>query len=157
MGQATSMLRKKRPQDRTLRRLKFETKIDDSSQLQVEPNDVFQNLMKNQGLKHLAEKILEHLTLKDLLACRGICRSWKEFIDNEKSLWKLKLTQKFQEMLEKYPFCSSMVVSDSDEEFKFEHKTVKCTPDSDNKYDYCGISSKWRSVKLNLIGKPYCS
>ena len=52
-------------------------------------NDVVDFLfvfMNNNGFKRIADKILSFLDCKSFVQCRLVCRSWKNFIDNEWSM-----------------------------------------------------------------------
>ena len=39
------------------------------------------------GLHHVAENIFGRLDLQSLLRCQVVCKSWNEFIKEEKSVW----------------------------------------------------------------------
>jgi len=54
-----------------------------------EENEVFDILlvfMNNNGFKRIADRILSSLDWKSFVQCRPVCRSWKNFIDNEWSM-----------------------------------------------------------------------
>ena len=112
----------------------------------------FEILMLNSGLKHIPEHILSHLPLEDLLNCRLVCQAWKDFIDDEKNMWKRELFHKFERILNIFPYCSNLVVDDEDEVFKYEHIKTPCKKWNE-KYKMCTFKTKFRAVKLNLIGK----
>ena len=109
-------------------------------------------LMVNEGLKHIPERILSHLPLEDLLNCRLVCQIWKLFIDDEKNIWKKELFFKLQEILQEFPYCSNLVIDESDEVFKFDHIKTPCEKWNE-KYKMCTFKTKFRAVRLTLIGQ----
>ena len=48
--------------------------------------DIILVFMNNNGFKGIADKILSFLDCKSFVQCRLVCRSWKNFIDNEWSM-----------------------------------------------------------------------
>ena len=57
--------------------------------LEAKENEVFDIIlvfMNNNGFKGIADKILSFLDCKSFVQCRLVCRSWKNFIDNEWSM-----------------------------------------------------------------------
>ena len=47
----------------------------------------YEIFVRSQGLQHIAENIFGRLDLQSLLVCQIVCKSWNEFIKDEKSLW----------------------------------------------------------------------
>ena len=57
-------------------------------------NDVVDFLfvfMNNNGFKQIADKLLSFLDCKSFFQCRLVCRSWKNFIDNEWSMLQMQI------------------------------------------------------------------
>ena len=54
-------------------------------------DDILSVLMNNTGFKQIADKILSLLDCKSFFQCRLVCRSWKNFIDNEWSMLQLQI------------------------------------------------------------------
>ena len=57
-------------------------------------NDVVDFLfvfMNNNGFKRIAYKILSFLDCKSFFQCRSVCRSWRDFIDNEWSMLQMQI------------------------------------------------------------------
>ena len=52
-----------------------------------------QDLIQNQGLKHVAEKIFGYLDAKSLANCREVSKSWRDLIDDGKMWWILQLQE----------------------------------------------------------------
>ena len=72
---------------------------------QVDNNEAQENVvvnilmfMNNTGFKGIADKIMSFLDSKSFVQCRLVCRSWKNFIDNE---WSMLQRQIFH--LKKHP------------------------------------------------------
>ena len=55
--------------------------------------DILLVFMDNNGLKGIAYKIFSFLDGDSLFQCRKVCRSWKNFIDNEWSMLQLQIVQ----------------------------------------------------------------
>ena len=53
--------------------------------------DILLVFMDNNGLKGIAYKIFSFLDGDSLVQCRKVCRSWKNFIDNEWSMLQLQI------------------------------------------------------------------
>ena len=53
--------------------------------------DILLVFMDNNGLKGIAYKIFSFLDGVFLVQCRKVCRSWKNFIDNEWSMLQLQI------------------------------------------------------------------
>ena len=53
--------------------------------------DILFVFMNNNGFKRIAYKILSFLDCDSFVLCRQICRSWKNFIDNEWSMLQLQI------------------------------------------------------------------
>ena len=61
---------------------------------EVQENDVIDFLsafMNNHGFKRMADTVLSFLDSKSFNRCRLVCRSWKDFIDNEWSMLQLQI------------------------------------------------------------------
>ena len=52
-----------------------------------------ERFMSNQGLEHLADKIIEYLDPKDVANCRLVSRFWRDYIDNRKHWYWLQLIE----------------------------------------------------------------
>ena len=64
----------------------------------------YEIFVRSQGLQHIAENIFGRLDLQRLLVCQIVCKSWNEFIKDEKSLWLSHLRNlKDAEMIEVLP------------------------------------------------------
>ena len=64
----------------------------------------YEIFVRSQGLQHIAENIFGRLDLQCLLVCQIVCKSWNEFIKDEKSLWLSHLRNlKDAEMIEVLP------------------------------------------------------
>ena len=50
-----------------------------------------QDLIQNQGLKHVAEEIIGYLDAKSLANCRLVSKSWRDLVENGKIWWILQL------------------------------------------------------------------
>ena len=50
-----------------------------------------QDLIQNQGLKHIAEEIIGYLDAKSLANCRLVSKSWRDLVENGKIWWILQL------------------------------------------------------------------
>ena len=53
--------------------------------------DFLSAFMKNPGFKRIADNLLSFLDSKSFNRCRLVCRSWKDFIDNEWSMLQLQI------------------------------------------------------------------
>ena len=60
--------------------------IDHLKAKENEVGDIILFFMNNNGFKRIADKILSFLDCKSFVQCRLVCRSWKNFIDNEWSM-----------------------------------------------------------------------
>jgi len=60
--------------------------IDHLEAKENEVVDIILVFMNNNGFKGIADKILSFLDCKSFVQCRLVCRSWKNFIDNEWSM-----------------------------------------------------------------------
>ena len=70
------------------------TKNDQVDHHEAQENDVIDFLsvfMSNHGFKRIADKILSILDYKSFSRCRLVCRSWKNYIDNEWSMLQLQI------------------------------------------------------------------
>ena len=70
-------------------------------------NDVMDFLlvfMNNNGFKQIAYKILSSLDCKSFFLCRSVCRSWRDFIDNEWSMLQMQLFHLNEEIQYKMDF-----------------------------------------------------
>ena len=47
----------------------------------------FNNLIENQGLQLIPSLIFSKLDYRSIELCRRVCKSWKEFIENERSYY----------------------------------------------------------------------
>ena len=56
-----------------------------------ENDDILSVVMNNTGFKHIADKILSLLDCKSFVQCSVVCRSWKNFIDNEWSMLQMQI------------------------------------------------------------------
>ena len=66
---------------------KTEELLAKDEELQMFKNDdILSVVMNNTGFKQIADKILSLLDCKSFAQCRLVCRSWKNFIDNEWSM-----------------------------------------------------------------------
>ena len=53
--------------------------------------DILLVFMNNIGFKRIADKIMSFLDCESFVQCRLVCRSWKNFIDNEWSMLQLQI------------------------------------------------------------------
>ena len=70
-------------------------------------NDVVDFLlvfMNNNGFKQIAYKILSSLDCKSFFLCRSVCRSWRDFIDNEWSMLQMQIFHLNEEIQYKMDF-----------------------------------------------------
>ena len=51
-----------------------------------------EELLKSEGLQHLAQKIFQLLDLKSLQRCRRVCKTWQRFID-QNIHWESKFVE----------------------------------------------------------------
>ena len=61
---------------------------------EVQENDVIDFLsafMNNPGFKPITDNLLSFLDSKSFIRCREVCRSWKDFLDNEWSMLQLQI------------------------------------------------------------------
>jgi len=69
-------------------------KNDQVDHHETQENDVVDFLsvfMNNHGFKRIADKILSFLDCKSFFRCRFVCRSWRDFLDNEWSMLQLQI------------------------------------------------------------------
>ena len=69
-------------------------KNDQVDHLEAQENDVIDFLsafMNNHGFKRIADTLLSFLDFKSFSRCRLVCRSWKNYIDNEWSMLQLQI------------------------------------------------------------------
>ena len=72
--------------DKELYRIKNDQVDHHHESQENEVVDILLVFMNNTGFKRIADKILYFLDCKSFLQCRIVCRSWKDFIDNEWSM-----------------------------------------------------------------------
>ena len=65
--------------------------VDHHESQENEVVDILLVFMNNTGFKRIADKILYFLDCKSFLQSRLVCRSWKDFIDNEWSMLQLQI------------------------------------------------------------------
>ena len=53
--------------------------------------DFLLEFMNNNGFRQIAYKILSSLDYKSFFLCRSVCRSWRDFIDNEWSMLQMQI------------------------------------------------------------------
>ena len=66
--------------------------------------DFLLEFMNNNGFKQIAYKILSFLDRKSFFLCRSVCRSWRDFIDNEWSMLQMQLFHLNEEISYKMDF-----------------------------------------------------
>ena len=49
--------------------------------------------MSNQGLEHLADKVIEYLDPEDIANCRLLSKCWRDYIDNHRHWYWLQLKE----------------------------------------------------------------
>ena len=53
--------------------------------------DILQAFMTNPGLKHIADKIFSLLDMFSLAECRVVSRTYRDYLDNERSMLQLQI------------------------------------------------------------------
>ena len=81
--------------DRELQLLKNDLVDNKDQEAQVEGHkeviDFLSVFVNNQGFKRIADKIFTFLDCCSFVNCRSVCRSWKNYIDNEWSTLQLQI------------------------------------------------------------------
>ena len=53
--------------------------------------DILHEFMNNEGLKHIADQILSLLDRRSLANCRLVSRTYRDYLDNERSMLQLQI------------------------------------------------------------------
>ena len=80
-----------------------------------------ENLIKNPGLKHLAENIFLYLDYEDIINCQIVSESWNRFLENP-MFWLKKWTRKGLSKKNKIDWIKAINLSRED--IKIEHNIV---------------------------------
>ena len=91
----------------------------------------FQDLIQNQGLKHVAEKIFGYLDAKSLANCREVSKSWRDLIDDGKMWWILQLQEMMTKEHHRQDVQDSFIFLDEFPNWKevLDFFTTKATPE----------------------------
>ena len=96
----------------------------------------YEIFVRSEGLHHIAGNIFVRLDLQSLLMCQIVCKSWNQFIKEEKSLWLPHLRQlKDGEMINHFRVDMNL----------YEWKKFKCVSKKQNER-FLSIFPQWEEI-----------